>query len=129
MSDSDNKGGLDAELERAVAQHKIEVIPSPRPEREGRAAWDDGIASQLGKTHGDDYRRHEYVECDSCRAKPGSPTLCYGCLANRTTIGDLRVALAEALDQWQNWVDSASPNSGPLPPLPRIVELRKLIKP
>lgn len=25
----------------------------------------------------------EIVECDACRAKPGSPTLCGGCLINR----------------------------------------------
>ena len=24
-----------------------------------------------------------FVECDTCRTKPGSPTLCSGCLANR----------------------------------------------
>lgn len=25
----------------------------------------------------------EFVECDTCRAKLGTPTLCRGCLANR----------------------------------------------
>lgn len=25
----------------------------------------------------------EFVECDTCRAKPGTPYLCRGCLANR----------------------------------------------
>jgi hypothetical protein len=33
----------------------------------------------------------EFMECDSCRKKPGSPTLCYGCLHNRTLINSLRV--------------------------------------
>lgn len=28
----------------------------------------------------------EFVECDSCRAKSGSPTLCRGCLHNREVI-------------------------------------------
>lgn len=28
----------------------------------------------------------EFAECDSCRAKPGSPTLCHGCLRNRAVI-------------------------------------------
>ena len=31
----------------------------------------------------------EFVECDTCRAKPGSPPLCYGCLRNRETINEL----------------------------------------
>lgn len=28
----------------------------------------------------------EFMECDSCRAKPGSPQLCKGCLHNRALI-------------------------------------------
>jgi hypothetical protein len=31
----------------------------------------------------------EFVECDTCRAKPGSPILCGGCLKNRETISKL----------------------------------------
>ncbi len=27
-----------------------------------------------------------FTECDTCRAKPGSPTLCSGCLANRNEL-------------------------------------------
>jgi hypothetical protein len=27
-----------------------------------------------------------FVECDTCRAKPGTPQLCRGCLINRATI-------------------------------------------
>jgi len=27
-----------------------------------------------------------FVECDTCKAKPGTPTLCNGCLTNRNTI-------------------------------------------
>lgn len=30
-----------------------------------------------------------FVECDTCRAKPGSPRLCSGCLHNRKLIADL----------------------------------------
>lgn len=29
---------------------------------------------------------NEFIECDTCRAKPGSPPLCSGCLKNRATI-------------------------------------------
>lgn len=28
----------------------------------------------------------KFVECDTCRAKPGTPTLCNGCINNRLTI-------------------------------------------
>lgn len=31
--------------------------------------------------------RLEFMECDTCRAKPGSPPLCRGCLHNRNVIG------------------------------------------
>ena len=31
-----------------------------------------------------------FVECAVCRAKPGSPTLCDGCLYNRATINALK---------------------------------------
>lgn len=31
----------------------------------------------------------EFKECESCSAKPGSPTLCESCLHNRTVISDL----------------------------------------
>lgn len=31
-----------------------------------------------------------FIECDSCRTKPGSPTLCRGCRHNRDVIEALR---------------------------------------
>lgn len=34
----------------------------------------------------------EFIECDTCRVKPGSPVLCSGCLANRRTISGLRAS-------------------------------------
>lgn len=33
---------------------------------------------------------YEFVECDTCRAKSGSPTLCAGCLSNRAALAALR---------------------------------------
>lgn len=42
----------------------------------------------------------EFRECDTCRAKPGSPILCSGCLHNRAVIEDAlkaRDAIREAL--------------------------------
>ena len=38
-----------------------------------------------------------FMECDTCRAKPGSPQLCAGCIHNRRMIGNLKSALAEAI--------------------------------
>jgi hypothetical protein len=35
----------------------------------------------------------EFMECDICRAKPGSPPLCVACLHNRTLIDSLKRAL------------------------------------
>lgn len=32
----------------------------------------------------------EFLECDACRAKPGSPQLCSGCLHNRSLIQSLK---------------------------------------
>ena len=40
----------------------------------------------------------QFIECDTCRAKPGSPRLCDGCLSNRKVIGDLREALKWIFD-------------------------------
>jgi hypothetical protein len=88
---------------------EIEIVSSPRPERED---WHAGVAAGLGEVHGDRFLRREFVECDVCRAKPGMPMLCYGCLANRTTVGALErenqalcSALAEALDGWAQTLD------------------------
>jgi len=38
----------------------------------------------------------DFVECDTCRAKPGSPTLCRGCLRNRAVICALITASSPA---------------------------------
>jgi hypothetical protein len=38
------------------------------------------------------------VECDECRAKPGSPTLCKGCLANRATVAETATEIRKAVD-------------------------------
>ena len=39
----------------------------------------------------------EFVECETCAAKPGSPPLCPSCLKNRETIGVLRGAVKRSL--------------------------------
>lgn len=35
------------------------------------------------------YRTLDFMECDTCRAVPGTPPLCVGCLHNRMVIGAL----------------------------------------
>jgi len=37
---------------------------------------------------------NRFSECETCRAKPGMPVLCPGCLNNRKVINDLHVMLA-----------------------------------
>jgi hypothetical protein len=39
----------------------------------------------------------EFTECDICAAKPGSPTLCSGCLKNRQVIGAVNSLLKAKL--------------------------------
>jgi hypothetical protein len=41
----------------------------------------------------DDFPHDDFLECDTCRAKPGSPALCRGCLRNRTMINMLNTLL------------------------------------
>lgn len=36
------------------------------------------------------HKELEFMECDSCRAKPGSPQLCTGCLHNRSAIEKMK---------------------------------------
>lgn len=37
-----------------------------------------------------------FKECDTCAAKPGTPTLCDGCLNNRTVISHYKLMLSSA---------------------------------
>jgi len=67
---------------------KITIVAADRPDsRDEEVYWVSMIAKSLGECRGADFLRGEFVECDSCAAKPGSPTLCAGCLANRYVIG------------------------------------------
>lgn len=34
-------------------------------------------------------KENQFMECDTCREKAGTPTLCYGCLHNRSLIEKL----------------------------------------
>jgi hypothetical protein len=44
----------------------------------------------------------DFVECDTCRAKTGTPQLCNGCLANRDTISNLQAWQEKAFDAHPN---------------------------
>jgi len=39
--------------------------------------------------------KFEFMECDTCAAKPGTPALCAGCLTNRVTIETLNRQLPD----------------------------------
>jgi hypothetical protein len=60
---------------------KWRIVPSPRPENE----------EDFSFQHPD--HKGDFMECDTCRAKPGSPALCRGCLHNREVIFELRKKL------------------------------------
>ena len=40
-------------------------------------------------------KEHGFLECDTCRAKSGSPVLCSGCLHNRAVFEQTEKALIE----------------------------------
>ncbi len=56
------------------------------------------MAEPESKTVGED-ALHDvtFMECDTCRAKPGMPQLCGGCLHNRAIIGELKKAIRALL--------------------------------
>lgn len=59
----------------------------------------------------------EFVECDTCRALPGTPPLCGGCLHNRAVIAQLLAGRSkvEALDEaTPGWRDLTHPNGAPM---------------
>lgn len=58
----------------------VQIVSCPRPD-------DDAYGVSLGHP----YEREttlesDFVECETCRAKPGMPVLCDGCLRNRQLI-------------------------------------------
>lgn len=52
-----------------------------------------------------------FVECDSCRAKLGSPTLCSGCLHNRTQMQRLVDKRDRGLGWMENWLITRRENT------------------
>lgn len=71
----------------------IEVTPASRPvDDTSRESWREQIATRLNPTARIDFEKRQFVPCDRCAAKPGAPTLCVGCLANRQTIEEIHEA-------------------------------------
>lgn len=64
----------------------VEIVESPRPDERGPAEMD-------------------FMECPTCAAKPGSPTLCDSCLHNRSLIGVLQRKIARK-EKWQRLLSS-----------------------
>jgi hypothetical protein len=50
----------------------------------------------------------EFVECDQCRAKPGIPDLCRGCLHNRSLISALKAKLEYKVSKAQHALAQAA---------------------
>ncbi len=62
--------------------------------------WDDQIRDSLAEERQRAaFTLGDFVECDLCSGKPGMPTLCGPCLANRTTIHRLQTTLREQARQ------------------------------
>lgn len=53
-----------------------------------------------------------FIECDTCRAKPGTPILCVGCLANRATIAKLLTVIEETREALTGIVCTVQPDAG-----------------
>jgi hypothetical protein len=79
MQESPGEQPVETDAEIIQDNQLIEIVPSPRPVDEQSAYHDMCQGDSL-----------EFIECDTCRAKPGSPDLCRGCLHNRYLISQLR---------------------------------------
>lgn len=72
---------------------RITIVEADRPEEDTPETWRKALSNSLDARRRFQFDAGEFVECDACAAKPGSPVLCAGCLANRNTIGRLTKAL------------------------------------
>lgn len=50
----------------------------------------------------------DFMECDTCRAKPGTPVLCAGCLHNRAALG--KASMAFEVMMRRGWMAVKCPN-------------------
>jgi hypothetical protein len=66
-----------------------------------------GIRNGLTERQRMDFDNGNLVECGVCAAKPGTPTLCASCLANRYIIGMLTPSQRRRLVKEIQWVRNA----------------------
>lgn len=68
----------------------------------------------MGKPEIADPQKDEFEECATCRAKPGTPSLCLSCLHNRTLIHKLQalVKTARAEGRTEGYADGYSKGRG-----------------
>ena len=51
------------------------------------------------------HKELEFMECDTCKAKPGSPQLCNGCLHNRNAIHKMQGVYWNRFTDIRNFMD------------------------
>jgi len=69
----------------------VKIIPSPRHENEDDLDLGNGAIPKY---------ELNFMECDTCSKKPGSPLLCAGCQHNRYVINKLNLRWFEKLMRW-----------------------------
>ena len=84
-----------SETHNTPREAELPIDPLSEPVLEGVASRNE-IAIPRGKTSAVTLRERDFVECESCKAKPGSPQLCKACVTNRTTISTLQRSDANA---------------------------------
>ena len=88
-----------------MPEHTSDGAPDRHQERQAfadAARRLESALSAIATAEHDSHTRFELVECDTCRAKPGAPTLCSGCLTNRFSLARARrmtEIAAEALEK------------------------------
>ena len=83
-------GILDKERYVVDGQHRCEPATDAEPERaHARTRITAEIRAGLSQHQGLLFDRCEWVQCDTCAAKSGSPILCGGCRANRWLFSEL----------------------------------------
>ena len=72
----------------------IKIVSAGRPDADDEdVAWLAAVRAALRPQQQAAFDGGDFVECDACAAKPGMPSLCAGCLANRYLVGTILKAL------------------------------------
>lgn len=77
-----------------LSTSKSEECPKCGNTKYGRIGCPD-CSKPNSSTRLENWEEPRFMECDSCRAKPGSPQLCWGCLHNRDIISSISTLLQE----------------------------------